>query len=583
MLKPGDTFERYEVEDSIGQGGMGRVYRAHDVRLGRRVALKVLSETTSGTEGGARMLREARAAAALDHPNAVAIFDVGEHDGAPYIVMELVSGRTLRSAIEAADAPLRVRVGWLTDAARALAAAHRKGIVHRDIKPENVMVRDDGVVKVLDFGIARRAGGSFDPSSSTHKPALPTLTVDGTKLGTPVYMAPEQVRGEELDGRADQFAWGVLAYELLTGRLPWRGSADAFAVVASILTDEPDEASLEGASVPPEVRAVVLRALAKRPSARFASMEDVVRALEAIGKGEALPDAERLPPARAKLPEEPGAADRAPGAGAADRAPGAGAADRASGADAPEKKQSATEAQRFSTEEVRDVLVKALEQQAKRGDGKLTYDDVLSAAKEVDIDEESLREASRALRGREGDALRQRDYNAWLRRRRADLIRHAGVYVIVNFALLIIAYLVVPAFAHYAFVLPLLWGIGLAIHALVTATANEDEWEEEKEGMQWWREEMRRRHEVVMVRAALGNERAWPGKSSTPAPRVPVTPAEVSATARATGGPRGALTPEKIRVRVDPDTGRERAAEEEAALEEEEGRARGKKGKGARR
>src|SRR3954464_7281608 len=146
MLKPGDTFERYTIEALIGQGGMGCVYRAYDPRLGRRVALKVISEG-SAPAADARLVREARTAAAFDHPNAVAIFDVGELDGAPYIVMELVAGRTLREAVGDASVPVATRAGWLGDVARALAAAHRRGLVHRDIKPENVMVRDDGVVK----------------------------------------------------------------------------------------------------------------------------------------------------------------------------------------------------------------------------------------------------------------------------------------------------------------------------------------------------------------------------------------------------------------------------------------------------
>src|SRR6185437_240582 len=196
-------------------------------------------------EADARLVREARAAAALDHPNAVSIFDVGEHDGAPYIVMELVEGQTLRSGVGDASTPIATRVTRLADVARALAAAHRRGLVHRDVKPENVMVRTDGVVKVLDFGIARRAGnGGADPHADTQTPALPTLTVDGVKLGTPVYMSPEQIKGDVLDGRTDQFAWGVVAYELLAGRLPWRGSSDAMAVMASVLTDRPDPAPL---------------------------------------------------------------------------------------------------------------------------------------------------------------------------------------------------------------------------------------------------------------------------------------------------------------------------------------------------
>ena len=232
MLKPGDAFERYTIEALLGQGGMGCVYRAHDPRLERRVALKVISDATAHADANARLVREARSAAALDHPNAVAIFDVGELDGAPYIVMELVEGHTLRGA----TGPVATRTAQLADVARALAGAHKRGLIHRDIKPENVMVREDGVVKVLDFGIARRAGGTVDPRGPTQTPALPTLTVEGVKLGTPMYMAPEQIRGDALDGRADQFAWGVLAYELLAGRLPWRGGHDALAVMASVLT-----------------------------------------------------------------------------------------------------------------------------------------------------------------------------------------------------------------------------------------------------------------------------------------------------------------------------------------------------------
>ena len=318
MLKPGDIFGRYLIEASIGQGGMGCVYRAFDERLGRRVALKVLSDGASGVDSDERLLREARAVAALDHPNVVAIFDVGEHEGASYIVMELVSGHTLRSVIPALEVPLRTRITWLTDVARALAAAHRRGLVHRDIKPENVMVREDGAVKVLDFGIARRTGRKVDPTAATQTssndtPALPTLTIEGVRLGTPVYMAPEQIRGQALDGRADQFAWGVLACELLTGRVPWRGAKDVFAVVASILTDEVDVALLDAASVPREVRDVILRVLAKQPADRFVVMDDVVSALEAADKGTVVsaPSAPERP-APAPVKERARAAEKKP-------------------------------------------------------------------------------------------------------------------------------------------------------------------------------------------------------------------------------------------------------------------------------
>ncbi|WP_437718506.1 protein kinase [Sorangium sp. So ce448] len=494
MLKPGDSFERYTIEAAIGQGGMGCVYRAHDARLGRRVAVKVIAGGAVDEDAGARLLREARAAAALDHPNAVSIFDVGELEGTPFIVMELVPGRTLRSAISGADAPTSTRVAWLSDVARALSAAHRRGLVHRDIKPENVMVRDDGVIKVLDFGIARRAAGDADPNASTEAPALPTLTALGVKLGTPVYMAPEQIRGAELDGRADQFAWGVLAFELLTGRLPWRGAGDMLAVVASILTDEADRALLDAAAVPPAVSAVVLRALSKRPDDRFASMDDLLRALEAAGRGEA-------PAAPA-----PAAATSASPA----QTPGARRSEAPRGGE--------TAAQRFSTEEVRDVLAQAIERQtaadggdarAPRGDARLGFDDLLAAAEEVGVAPEALREASRALRARERDgrdgverrssAATAAERASWLRRKRRDFYRHLGIYFIVNAALLTLA---LPlGVLLWAAIIPLGWAIGVAIHGLVAFTAHEDDWAEEAERMQWWHEHHRRRHEVAMARA----------------------------------------------------------------------------------
>ncbi|WP_437538226.1 protein kinase [Sorangium sp. So ce726] len=538
MLKPGDSFERYTIEAAIGQGGMGRVYRAHDARLGRRVAVKVIAGGAVDEDAGARLLREARAAAALDHPNAVSIFDVGELDGTPFIVMELVPGRTLRSAIGGADAPASTRVTWLSDVARALAAAHRRGLVHRDIKPENVMVRDDGVIKVLDFGIARRAAGDADPNASTEAPALPTLTALGVKLGTPVYMAPEQIRGAELDGRADQFAWGVLAFELLTGRPPWRGAGDMLAVVASILTDEADRALLDAASVPPAVSAVVLRALSKRPDDRFASMDDLLRALDAAGRGEA--------------PAAPAAATSAPPA----QAPGA------KGSEAPRGGETA--AQRFSTDEVRDVLAQAIERQAAadrgearapRGDARLGFDDLLAAAEEVGVAPEALREASRALRARErGDVERKSsaataaERATWLRRKRRDFYRHLGIYLIVNAALLTLAFLL--GVVLWASIIPLGWAIGVAIHGLVAFTAHEDDWAEEAEQMRWWHEHHRRRHEVAMARAISKDWRPAAG------PRQRIGAAEA-------GDRRGKL-------RVETDTARSTAEQAERAEEEAE-------------
>ena len=459
MLRPGDAFERYTIEALIGQGGMGCVYRAFDPRLGRRVALKVISEGSTSAAANARLVREARAAAAFDHPNAVAIFDVGELDGAPYIVMELVEGRTLRRAPGDLALPIATRVAQLSGVARALAAAHERGLVHRDIKPENVMVRGDGMVKVLDFGIAGRTGGSADAQSATQT-ALPTLTVEGVKLGTPVYMAPEQIRGDELDGRADQFAWGVLAYELLSGKLPWRG-ADALAVMASVLTDPVDRVALEQAGVSPAMARVVLRTLEKTPEGRFTSMDALRNALESAERGEALVEAALVEPA-----------------------------------------VGTTMAQQFSTSEVSEVLGKAIERQAARqGSVKLGFDDLIAVAAEVGVDVDSLREASRALRLRGEEAgmalanAAQRD--AWLQQRRLTFYRHAGIYAIVNAAILTLGLGLLSFTPWWIWFIPaLLWSVGVAIHGLIAFTSNEHDWTEHNQTMRWWLENRHRQHEL---------------------------------------------------------------------------------------
>jgi serine/threonine-protein kinase len=454
MLKPGDRFERYVIEGVIGQGGMGTVYRASDEKLGRRVAVKVLTPEAADGQARARLLREARAAAALDHPNAVAVFDVGDAEGAPFVVMELVEGSTLRSQI-GAGGELPASIARLADIGRALAGAHRRGIVHRDVKPENVMVRSDGVVKVVDFGIARRSSARVDPTAPTETPAVGTLTIDGAKLGTPVYMSPEQIRGAPLDGRADQFSWGVVAYELLTGKLPWRGD-DALAAMASALVDPADRAPLEEADVPAAVQQVVLRALEKDPARRFASMEDAVAALEAAARGEAPPAA----PA------------------------------------------GVTAAQRFSTGEVREVMAKAIERDAAARSGQLGFDDLVAIAGELGIDVDALRAESRALRAQKRSAGDLEERQAWLRRRLLALKRHAGVYFIVNAAILIFGLVLLSMTPWWIWVLPALgWGIGLAIHALVALTSSEEDWAEEKRGLAYWEEERRRRHEERMASA----------------------------------------------------------------------------------
>jgi serine/threonine-protein kinase len=278
-----ESLDRYEIEEPIGEGGMGTVYRAYDPKLRRRIAIKVLRD--DGAAATAQLVREARAAAAFDHPNVVAIFDVGEASGRAFIAMELVVGRTLRAILRDGAATIADRMRWLVDVARALAAAHRAGLVHRDIKPENVIVRDDGVVKVLDFGIARRVAHDAEAPTVRSDSAPDDVVVgaratqDGALVGTPMYMAPEQLRGEPLDGRTDQFAWGVLAYELLTRDLPWPPGG-ALDVAVAIRTLEPAPFGSRASGAPPRVEAAVMRALAKDRAARFASMDALVDALD---------------------------------------------------------------------------------------------------------------------------------------------------------------------------------------------------------------------------------------------------------------------------------------------------------------
>jgi serine/threonine-protein kinase len=298
---PGETFGHYTIEALLGEGGMGEVYRAFDTKLHRRVALKLLlttdassaADTAARQDATARIIREARVAAALEHPNKVSVFELGEVLGTPYLAMEYIAGSTLRAFVGDGSIGWVRKLGWLLDVARALDAAHAAGLVHRDIKPDNVMVREDGVVKVLDFGIARRADASddaVDPVAPTAAPGIAMLTGAGVIIGTAAYMPPEQMQGKELDGRADQFSWAVLAFELLSGARPWLATGDTLALVGRMLTQPP--APLGG--VPEVVASAVARALSPRREDRFPRMRDLVELLAPIA-GQPAPSA----PARA--------------------------------------------------------------------------------------------------------------------------------------------------------------------------------------------------------------------------------------------------------------------------------------------
>ncbi len=280
-LEPGTRLGAYEILTPIGAGGMGEVYRARDTRLDRDVAIKVLPPHLSEDPAAlARFEREAKAVAALSHPNILAIFDFGSERGTAYAVMELLDGRTLRDTL-GTPVPARKAVDYAVQIARGLAAAHGKGIVHRDVKPENVFVTNDGRVKILDFGLARQTH-AFASADLTALPTLQRHTDPGTVLGTVGYMSPEQVRGEPGDHRSDIFSFGAVLYELVSGRRAFQRGTAAETMTA-ILNEDP--ASLpEGVAseVSPGLARVVLHCLEKNPAERFQSASDVAFALEAL-------------------------------------------------------------------------------------------------------------------------------------------------------------------------------------------------------------------------------------------------------------------------------------------------------------
>ncbi|MFO0587972.1 MAG: protein kinase [Polyangiaceae bacterium] len=316
-MNPGQRIDRFIIERLLGRGGMAEVYLARDTQLARRVALKRLRGERDDATSTVRFLREARFASAFHHPCAVTVYDIFEHENQPYIAMEYVEGKTLRALVGDATVPADRRIRWLVDAARALGAAHRAGLVHRDVKPHNIMVTEDGRVKVLDFGIARidRASG-VELGGDADDDSLPGITQTGAIVGTPLYSSPEQLSGQAVDSRSDQFSWALTAYELLCGYLPWR-RRDAMTVLAQLVADDvpsmgerlkeileesrdtarlsepgarfsdtgqsappppPDPALFEG--VPLGVEPVLACALSRDPDKRFPTIDDAADALE---------------------------------------------------------------------------------------------------------------------------------------------------------------------------------------------------------------------------------------------------------------------------------------------------------------
>jgi Tol biopolymer transport system component len=279
-LAAGTRLGPYEVIAPVGEGGMGEVYRARDSRLGRDVAIKVLPGAVSDAPDRLRRFeQEARATSALNHPNVLVVHDIGQHDGAPYVVSELLDGATLRQQLNGAPLPASRVAAYGVDIARGLAAAHDRGIVHRDIKPENLFVTRDGRVKILDFGVAKVLQAETGLSADTR-------TVEGTEpgvvIGTVGYMSPEQVRGEQVDARSDIFALGVVFYEMLAGQRPFARASKVETLNAILTETPPDLAGLQSL-VPPTLDRIVRHCLEKDPAQRFQSARDVAFAIEGLG------------------------------------------------------------------------------------------------------------------------------------------------------------------------------------------------------------------------------------------------------------------------------------------------------------
>jgi Tol biopolymer transport system component len=291
-LAPESRLGPYEILSPLGAGGMGEVYRAKDPRLGREVAIKVLP--TSLSQDADRLRRfeqEAKAAGLLNHPNITAVYDIGTHDGAPYVVQELLEGESLRSVLAGGGLSWRRAVDCAIGIARGLAAAHEKGIVHRDLKPENLFVTKDGRIKILDFGLAKLT----EPLGGGGQTNLPTATPGtepGIVLGTLGYMSPEQVRGQPADHRSDIFSFGAILYEMLSGRRAFHGDSAAD-TMSAILREDPPDLSLTNQNISPALDRIVRHCLEKSPERRLHSAHDLAFELESLtqtsGSAAALP------------------------------------------------------------------------------------------------------------------------------------------------------------------------------------------------------------------------------------------------------------------------------------------------------
>ena len=288
-LSAGTRLGPYEISSKLGAGGMGEVYRARDTRLNREVAIKVLpSSFANDAERLIRFEQEARATSALNHPNILTIFDFGTHDDSPYIVSEFLEGEELRAQLTEGALSHRKAIDYAQQIAAGLAAAHEKGITHRDLKPENIFINSEGRAKILDFGLAKLKTLRSEAIGSGVA-TMKAITDAGTVLGTVGYMSPEQVRGQGADYRSDIFSFGVILYEMLSGRRAFTGDS-AVEVMNAILKDEPQDLMETNPRISAALERIVRRCLEKKPERRFQSTSDLCFAIESLS----MPSGSRL-------------------------------------------------------------------------------------------------------------------------------------------------------------------------------------------------------------------------------------------------------------------------------------------------